>query len=247
MYSEIRLFILFDMLGDIERSGLIQWKIKRKRLADVKNHLMDLVVLCKLMKPYLPDYIDVNKMIDYAIIHDLAEVITGDITTFEGVTKEQKKKVEQIATNYLINEFHNTINFEKNIKDYENQNNIEAKVVHMLDKTCSIIEFLKYDSENKVDMDNPEIIEVLRNNKKVCEMKNEGMSLGEVFYNWHLKNIVITDEEIDKYNISRYDADKITISIKDFINQYKKEIENKNVLLEKMTEEAKIYRYINEK
>ena len=96
MEKEVKLYELFDILGDIKRSGPIQWKIDRFRTSDIKDHIFDLIVIIKMLKPYLPAYINTEKMIDYAIVHDLTEVITGDITTFEGITKEEKKELKKL-------------------------------------------------------------------------------------------------------------------------------------------------------
>ena len=171
MDKEAKLFFLFDILGDIKRSGPIQWKIDWFRTSDIKDHIFDLIVIIKMLKPYLPAYINTEKMIDYAIVHDLTEVITGDITTFEGITKEEKKRVEKIAREYLIIEYQSILNINTLLDDFEESKDLEAKILHMIDKIHSSIEFLKYDNEKKVDMDNPEIIECLRENPRIVKLK----------------------------------------------------------------------------
>ena len=119
MNKEAKLFLTFNMLGDLKRSGPVQWKIDRFRTEDIKDHVFDLILLTKLVKPYLPSYVDTDKMIDYAIVHDLEEVITGDITGFEGVTREEKDRVNEIAMDYLIKEYGNVINLEKLLNEFE--------------------------------------------------------------------------------------------------------------------------------
>ena len=34
--KEVRLFMIFDMLGDTEKTGPLLWQIERKRLEDLK-------------------------------------------------------------------------------------------------------------------------------------------------------------------------------------------------------------------
>lgn len=245
MEKEARLYLLFDMLGDLVRSGPQQWKIKRFRTEDVKNHIFDLILMTKIIKPWLPGYIDTDKMIDYAIVHDLAEVITGDITTFEGITREEKERVNKIAIAFLSNEYGDIINLKRLINDYENKNDIEAKILHMLDKINSCIPFLKYDNEKEVDMDNPLIIECLRNNPGVVELRKQGLRLGELFYRWHLKSVNITDEEIKKYNISTEDAKIITNTIKILIKSIHDQIPIMKEITESFPKEATLYRHIN--
>ena len=199
MKKEAKLYLIFDMLGDLRRSGPIQWCVDRFRTADIKNHIFDLIVLTKTIKPYLPSYVNTEKMIDYAIIHDLEEVITGDITTFEGVTQEEKNRVSKIAMAYLISEFGDILNLDSLFADYEEKKDLEAKILHMIDKVQSSIEFLKYDNEKKIDMDNSNIIECLRNNPDVLRLRTQGLSLGQIFYVWHIRSVKFSNEELSKY------------------------------------------------
>lgn len=245
MEKEAKLYLIFDMLGDLRRSGPVQWQIDRFRTEDIKDHVFDLILMTKLIKPYIPNYIDTNKMIDYAIIHDLEEVITGDITTFEGISKEEKDRVNNIAMNYLINEYGDLININNLFNDFENSVDIEAKTLHMLDKVSSSIAFLKYDNESKVDMDNPNIIECLRTNPKVVELKEKGLSLGEIFYIWHLRKVKFDDNELIKYNISNSDANKIVNAIKSLMKSIHDELKNIDEIIEDFPKEATLYKNIN--
>ncbi len=59
--KEIKLFMIFDILGDTERTGPLLWKIDRKRLEDIKNHEMDLLIILRIIKKHLPTNLDYNK------------------------------------------------------------------------------------------------------------------------------------------------------------------------------------------
>lgn len=245
MEKEARYFLTYDMLGDLKRSGPVQWKVNRYRTEDVKDHTLDLIVMIKLIKPYLPSNIDLSKMIDYALFHDNEESITGDITGFEGVSKEEKERVNKIAMNYLINSYKGIMNIENSIEGYEGKKDIEAKIVYMLDKMSSCIPFLKYDYEHEVDMDNPEIIDSLRNNPGVVKLKEQGLSLGEIFYVWHLRKVNFSDEELVKYNITKETADSIIETIKTFMKSIVIQVKQLNQIVDDFPKEAMIYRDIN--
>lgn len=245
MEKEAQYFLTYDMLGDLKRSGPVQWKVNRYRTEDVKNHTLDLIVMIKLIKPYLPSNIDFSKMFDYALFHDNEEAITGDITGFEGVSQEEKERVNNIAMNYLINRYGDIMNIEKSLEDFEDKKDIESKIVYMLDKMSSCIPFFKYDYEQKVDMDNPEIIDSLRNNPGVVKLKEQGLSLGEIFYVWHLRKVNFSDEELLKYNITREDADSITNAIKTFMESIVNQVKQLSKIVDDFPKEAMIYRDIN--
>lgn len=91
----------------------------RKRLEDVKNHVLDLLLMLRILRNYLPDTLDFDRMEEYVICHDLPEAITGDITKFEGVTGEKIERVTNIAIDYLINNFDNILDFSVLLNGYE--------------------------------------------------------------------------------------------------------------------------------
>ena len=62
--KEVKLFMIFDILGDTERTGPHLWQIKRERLEDVKNHILDLLLIYRIIKQHLPQELDYNKIID---------------------------------------------------------------------------------------------------------------------------------------------------------------------------------------
>ncbi len=217
--NEVKLFMIFDILGDTERTGPLLWHIDRKRLEDIKNHTLDLIIITRILKKHLPSYIDFDKLTEYIVCHDLPEAITGDITKFEGVSGDEINRTTNIAVNFLQENFGNIINFEQNINAFENCSDIEAKIAKMIDKIHSATTFIKYQSETNVDMDNPSIIPILRNHPFVVEKISEGKDLADIFYEFHLRSIYISDEECEKYGISRTDGDKIVEVLREFATE----------------------------
>lgn len=217
--KDVKLFMVFDILGDTERTGPLLWQIERKRLEDVKNHILDLLLIARILKKYFPDNIDYNKINDYIMCHDLPEAITGDITKFEGVSDEEIRRVTNLAIDYLSNRFDNVLDLRTILNNYENRVDIESKIVNMIDKVHSSTTFIKYQSEKNIDMDDPRIIPELRNHPFVVKKIEEGKDLADIFFEFHMKSVVITDEECERYSISRKDADKIVNTIRAFANE----------------------------
>ena len=217
--NDVKLFMVFDILGDTERTGPHLWQIDRNRLEDVKNHVLDLLLMVRILKKYFPENLDYNKISDYILCHDLPEAITGDITKFEGVSSEEIKRVTAIAIDYLDETFKDVMDVGSIIRKYEARDDLESKVVNMLDKLHSSTTFIKYESESHVDMDDPRIIPELRQHPFVVEKINEGKDLADIFFEFHMKAVNITDEECEQYGISRDEADSIVTAIRGFGNE----------------------------
>ena len=218
--KEVQLFMIFDILGDTERTGPLLWQINRFRLEDVKNHILDLLLITRILRNYFPENLNYDKIYDYIICHDLPEAITGDITKFEGVPEEEIKKVTNIAIDYLSNKFNDILDFKTILNNYENRADIESKIVHMIDKVHSSTTFIKYQSEQNINMNDPRIIKELRNHQFVVKKINEGKDLADIFFEFHLKAVNITDEECLKYGIERNYANIIVNTIKSFANEF---------------------------
>lgn len=216
--KEVKLFMIFDVLGDTVRTGMLLWKIDRERLEDVKNHVFDLLAITRILKDRFPNCLDYEKIYDYILCHDLPEAITGDITKFEGVGDDERKKVTDIAIEYLIENFGDVIDFKSVLENYENRVDLESKVVNMIDKVHSASTFIKYEVEKHIDFNN-NIIEELRYHPFVDERIKEGKDVADIFYEFHLKSVDISEEECAKYKISRENADKIVYAIRGFIGE----------------------------
>lgn len=217
--KDVKLFMIFDILGDTERTGPLLWQIERKRLEDVKNHILDLLLIARILKRHLPSFLNYEKIYDYIICHDLPEAITGDITKFEGIPEEEIKRVTNLAIDYLSNEFGNVIDLKTILNNYETKIDIESKVVNMIDKVHSSTTFIKYQCEQNVDMNDPRIIPELRNHPFVVKKIEEGKDLADIFFEFHMKAVNITKEECEIYSITRENADKIVNVIRSFATE----------------------------
>ena len=231
--KEVKMFMIFDILGDTVRSGPLLWKIDRKRLEDVKNHVMDLIFMARILRKYLPSYLNYDLIYDYIICHDIPEVITGDITKFEGISEEEIKRVTNLAIKFLSDNYDDVMDFDRLLNGYENIINIESKIVYMLDKIDSFSTFLKYQSEKNIDMKIPLSLSKLNLASSIIKMMDEGKDLGDIFYEVHSASINITDEECIKYNISRDDANLIVEVIKSFADEMYSKKQSNTLLVNK--------------
>ena len=241
--KDVKLFMVFDILGDTERTGPHLWQIDRFRLEDVKNHVLDLLLIVRLLKKYFPDGLDYDKIEDYIICHDLPEAITGDITKFEGVPGDEIKRVTNLAIEWLGKVFDDVMPLSCILNNYEAKVDIESKIVNMIDRVHSSTTFIKYQSEQDINMDDPRILPGLRNHPFVDQKIKEGKDLADIFFEFHMQSVFISDEECEKYGISREDADRLVNVISSFANEMYKQKCNKTLLniREELPKNAMLY------
>ena len=78
---------------------------------------------------------DLNKILRYALVHDLPEVHTGDFPTHEkNFDTSVKESRERASFQKLKQQFGNTSEIIKTYEDYEQRDDGESKFVYALDK-----------------------------------------------------------------------------------------------------------------
>ena len=88
----IDFFKIVGKLKSEKRKGWIQQGVKTERIESVADHVfMTTLITLALEDHWREQGLDANKMIKMALIHDLPEALTGDITPRDNV----KNKVEK--------------------------------------------------------------------------------------------------------------------------------------------------------
>ena len=103
-------------------------------------HIFKLSFLVMMIAPYLKTPVDYTKMLEMALVHDIAEGKTGDYTAANQIVnpnlKKEKKKKEDLAVKQIKAMLPTPL--DKKIyslyQEYEKKETIEAKIVSALDK-----------------------------------------------------------------------------------------------------------------
>jgi putative hydrolase of HD superfamily len=105
---------------------------------DAEHSYMLALVANELAATYYPT-LDAGKVTQFAIVHDLIETVTGDVTTFQ-FTPEQmadKQQVEHAALQKLMDSL--PTHTAQLLYSYENQQTIEARFVKAVDKLLPVV------------------------------------------------------------------------------------------------------------
>ena len=106
--------------------------------------------VCWLVLVLCPDELDRNHALQMAVIHDLAETRTGDITPHDGVSPAEKGRMESDAIAQMLRERPDLAAL---WQDYEAQESEEARFVHDLDRLDMALQAVRYGRELGADTD----------------------------------------------------------------------------------------------
>lgn len=122
------------------------------------EHSFQLALVCWSANHQYRLHLDDEKIIKYAMLHDLVEVYSGDVDAHGDKDKiSLKKESEKIALEKLKAEFPDFPELFEVIENYENRKDLESQLVYILDKFVPDINIRNardnYYKVRKVDLD----------------------------------------------------------------------------------------------
>jgi len=103
---------------------------------------------------YMPDYLDSEKVLKLALIHDVAEAEVGDIAkravdAESKVSEQEKERLERVTTQDYSRQLGGFIS--ENWGEYQERSTDEAKFVKDMDLIDLCIQALKYEEQGRYD------------------------------------------------------------------------------------------------
>lgn len=110
--------------------------------------------------PALAARINVQRCTMMALIHDMAELLVGDITPVDGVLKPEKSRRETETMDYLCSDVLGRVaaaypghEIKKIWQEYEDSETLESKYVHDIDKVELLLQMMEYERQNEGNVD----------------------------------------------------------------------------------------------
>ena len=171
-------YLLCNKLKNIIRTGWLDWNVKRSRIESIAEHIFGVQMLAIAMNSEYDYQIDLEKVILMIAVHELGEIIIGDLTSFQ-VSKEQKQKIEHEAVHKILSNLTTKDYIEELFLEFDDKKTNEAKFAYQCDKLECDIQCKIYDEENTVDLldqknnttvSDEEVQELLKNGKSFSDM-----------------------------------------------------------------------------
>ena len=175
----INYYVLCNKLKDVIRTGWTTWHIKRSRVESVAEHIYGTQMLAIAMYSEYKYDIDILKVIYMLAIHELGEIIIGDLTLFQ-ITREEKQKIEREAVHKILSCLADKEIIEELFLEFDKKETKEAIFAYQCDKLECDIQCKLYDEEKTVDINSKENNEI-KNDVIVKDKVNMGESWSETW------------------------------------------------------------------
>ena len=151
--SVVKYYVLCNKLKDVIRTGWKDWNVTKDRVESVAEHIFGVQMLAIAMHSQYKYNLDLNKIILMLAIHELEEIVIGDLTCFQ-VTEAEKaelghKAIEEVLSGILAKE-----ELKNLILEFDERKTGEAIFVYHCDKLECDLQCKLYDEGAYVDMNN---------------------------------------------------------------------------------------------
>jgi len=130
----LRAYYAAARLKDLYRQGWLQSGVPAERCESVAAHTFGVALLALWLAPVHFPHLDLLKVVQMALIHDLGEAFVGDLTPADGVPAEEKHRREAQAVTRLLEGLPNAADLLALWQEYEAAETPEARLVRQLDR-----------------------------------------------------------------------------------------------------------------
>jgi putative hydrolases of HD superfamily len=153
----VTLFYEYAHLKQLYRQGWIieerNTGIPYEKCETVAEHSFGVAFLCCIIaNEHFPD-LNLEKIIKTALIHDIPEIYSGDITPNDNKSREYKAKKELVGFEKVFSKFEGYSGYLELWKEYENQSTPEARFVRQIDKLEMGLQASLYEKQGYKNLD----------------------------------------------------------------------------------------------
>lgn len=158
----IKYYVMCNKLKNVIRTGWKNWNVERERVESVAEHIFGVQMLAIAMKSEYEYDIDIMKVVFMLAVHELGEIVIGDLTMFE-ISKEEKAKREKEAVHKILCGLLDGKEIENLFTEFDSRSTKEAMFAYQCDKLECDLQSRLYDEEGCVDLNKQESNDLLEN------------------------------------------------------------------------------------
>ena len=116
-------------------------------------------IISMFAPPELAKRLDMPRCMKMCLVHDMAELLVGDITPVDGVPKPEKSRRESVTMDYLTQSILGGSNADVGMElraiwdEYEDSKTLESQYVHDVDKMELLLQMVEYEKRAEGTLD----------------------------------------------------------------------------------------------
>ena len=147
----VEFYVLCNKLKNVIRSGWKLWNVERERVESVAEHVYGAQMIAIAMWSEFKYDIDLKKVLFMLAVHELEEIVIGDLTPFE-INRETKQQRGHSAVEKILENLTTKQEIQNLIFEFDNRKTKEAVFAYQCDKLEADLQCKLYDEENCVNL-----------------------------------------------------------------------------------------------
>lgn len=172
-------YVLCNKLKNVIRKGWKDWNVSKERLESVAEHVYGVQMLALSMYSEYNYDIDIKKVLMMLSIHELEEIVIGDLTLFD-ISKEEKLRLGHNAADEVLSSLSCKDKLKELVIEFDERKTEEAKFAFFCDKLEADLQAEIYSEEDYVDLNNQPNNPAMKS-QEVIDLINAGNSFGELW------------------------------------------------------------------
>ncbi len=191
-------YSLCNKLKNVIRTGWADWHVNKERIESVAEHIYGTQMLAIAMYSEYEYNIDIQKVLYMLAVHELEEILIGDLTQFQ-ISREEKAKLGHEAVKKVLSTLTDKNYIESLVLEFDERMTNEARFAYYCDKLECDIQCKLYDEEGCVDVHD------VRNklnfhDKDVEKMLDDGYSWSKMWMTFGQKRYNYDDNFLEVSN-----------------------------------------------
>lgn len=194
--STMRFYLLATQLKYKIRSGWNEthWNVSKERIESVAEHIYGTCILALSIDSEFETHLDIDKVIKMLVLHELGEVVIGDITPFDNISPEEKMKNEHDAIKKVLGDLIKKEEYFALLMEFDERKTREAIFAYHCDKLDADIQSKVYQDMGCHSPLDKQENNVVFNSKRVQQMVQDGAKTAfDIWYEWD-KSLYADDE-----------------------------------------------------
>ena len=185
--SAMKFYLLATKLKYKIRSGWDKnhWNVNSERIESIAEHVYGTCILAISLNSEFQLGMDMEKVLTMLAIHEIGEVLIGDITPFDKITQEEKTKIEHIAMFDVLGDLLDREKLYALLVEFDKHESKESNFAYLCDKLEADIQAKIYqDKGYQHSLDDQENNVVFKSDKINKMIENGANTAFDIWYEW---------------------------------------------------------------
>lgn len=195
----INFYMLANSLKDKIRSGWKLWNVSKERLESVAEHIYGTCILAIAIDSEFKVNVDLNKVLKMLVLHELEEVIIGDLTPYDNVSDNEKIEQGKNAVKILLKDLVKKEEYELLLDEFNLHVTKESLFAFYCDKLEADLQAKIYDEQGFTNIHDSRNKVLIEKEWNKLQLENGAKNLSDLFIGYDIINYNELFKEICKY------------------------------------------------